>query len=164
MTALAEIISDMIREDGPMALDRYMALCLGHPQHGYYTTRDPLGAAGDFTTSPEISQIFGELIGVWVAQVWQFLGAPRHFALIELGPGRGTLMADMLRVLCQDRKMRICRRGAFRRNKPHAPRRPAIACSESDVASYTRLTSGAAQHRHRQRVLRCAAHPPVRAA
>ncbi len=82
-----------------MPLDRYMTLCLSHPQLGYYMTRDPLGAEGDFTTSPEISQVFGELIGVWVAQVWEQLGSPRHFALVELGPGRGTLMADVLRVL-----------------------------------------------------------------
>jgi NADH dehydrogenase [ubiquinone] 1 alpha subcomplex assembly factor 7 len=99
MTPLAGIIRAMIRDDGPMAIDRYMSLCLGHPQHGYYITRDPLGAAGDFTTSPEISQVFGELVGVWTAQVWQSLGGPRHVALVELGPGRGTLMADMLRVL-----------------------------------------------------------------
>lgn len=107
MTALGEIIRGMIRDDGPMPLDRYMALCLGHPEHGYYVTRDPLGAKGDFTTSPEISQIFGELIGVWVAQVWEALGSPRRFALIELGPGRGTLMADMLRVLA---KVEACAR------------------------------------------------------
>ncbi len=99
MTALASIIKTMIAEEGPMPLDRYMTLCLSHPQHGYYMTRDPLGAAGDFTTSPEISQVFGELIGVWVAQCWEQMGSPRNFALVELGPGRGTLMADILRVL-----------------------------------------------------------------
>lgn len=99
MTALTKIIKTMIAEEGPMPLDRYMALCLGHPQHGYYMTRDPFGAAGDFTTAPEISQIFGELIGVWVAKLWEQLGTPRHFALVELGPGRGTLMSDVLRVL-----------------------------------------------------------------
>jgi NADH dehydrogenase [ubiquinone] 1 alpha subcomplex assembly factor 7 len=99
MTALTNIIKAMIAEEGPMPLDRYMTLCLSHPEHGYYMTRDPLGAAGDFTTSPEISQVFGELIGVWVAQVWQQMGSPRHVALIECGPGRGTLMADVLRVL-----------------------------------------------------------------
>ena len=99
MTALTKIIKTMIAEEGPMPLDRYMALCLGHPQHGYYMTRDPFGQSGDFTTAPEISQIFGELIGVWVAKLWEQLGAPRHFALVELGPGRGTLMADVLRVL-----------------------------------------------------------------
>jgi NADH dehydrogenase [ubiquinone] 1 alpha subcomplex assembly factor 7 len=80
-----------------MPVDRYMALCLGHPQHGYYMTRDPLGAGGDFTTSPEISQVFGELIGVWALQVWQNMGKPQAFALVELGPGRGTLMQDLLR-------------------------------------------------------------------
>lgn len=101
MTALAEIIRGMIRDDGPMTLDRYMALCLGHPEHGYYITRDPFGNAGDFTTAPEISQVFGELVGVWVAQAWQAMGSPRHWALVELGPGRGTLMADMLRVLAK---------------------------------------------------------------
>ena len=99
MTPLEKIITRMILDDGPMPLDRYMSLCLSHPEHGYYMTRDPLGAAGDFTTSPEISQVFGELIGVWVAQVWQQLGSPRSFALVELGPGRGTLMMDVLRVL-----------------------------------------------------------------
>jgi NADH dehydrogenase [ubiquinone] 1 alpha subcomplex assembly factor 7 len=104
MTALAGIIRQMIAEDGPMPIDRYMGLCLGHPQHGYYMTRDPFGRAGDFTTAPEISQVFGELIGVWVAQVWQLMGEPRHFALVELGPGRGTLMADILRVLAKAEK------------------------------------------------------------
>lgn len=99
MTSLARIIKNLIAEEGPMPLDRYMTLCLSHPEHGYYMTRDPLGAGGDFTTSPEISQVFGELIGVWVAQAWEQLGAPRHFALVELGPGRGTLMADVFRVL-----------------------------------------------------------------
>ncbi len=104
MTALESIIVAMIESDGPMALDRYMALCLGHPQHGYYMTRDPFGQGGDFTTSPEISQIFGELIGVWFLSVWHVLGKPRHFALVELGPGRGTLMADVLRVIAKDEK------------------------------------------------------------
>ena len=97
MTPLERIIRKMIAADGPMALDRYMELCLGHPQYGYYMTRDPLGAAGDFTTAPEISQVFGELIGVWVAQVWHDMGSPAVFSLVELGPGRGTLMKDLLR-------------------------------------------------------------------
>jgi NADH dehydrogenase [ubiquinone] 1 alpha subcomplex assembly factor 7 len=86
-----------------------MSLCLGHPEHGYYMTRDPFGTQGDFTTAPEISQVFGELIGVWVAQVWQHMGSPRHFALVELGPGRGTLMADVLRVL---QKVPACAKAA----------------------------------------------------
>lgn len=92
----AELVA-LIRDEGPLPVSRYMALCLGHPRHGYYMTRDPFGAAGDFTTAPEISQIFGELIGLWAASVWQAMGAPERIRLVELGPGRGTLMADMLR-------------------------------------------------------------------
>ena len=80
-----------------MTLADYMATCLLHPDHGYYTTRDPLGRQGDFITSPEISQMFGELLGLCIAQAWVDQGAPTPFILAELGPGRGTLMADLLR-------------------------------------------------------------------
>jgi SAM-dependent MidA family methyltransferase len=80
-----------------MSVARYMALCLGHPVHGYYMRRDPLGADGDFVTSPEISQVFGELVGLWCVDVWSRMGAPGEFVLAELGPGRGTLMGDALR-------------------------------------------------------------------
>ncbi|MHA1528057.1 MAG: class I SAM-dependent methyltransferase [Alphaproteobacteria bacterium] len=97
MTALLDIIRAQIRADGPMTVADYMALCLGHPRHGYYTTRDPLGAAGDFTTAPEISQMFGEMIGLWLARVWADAGRPAPFRLVELGPGRGTCMVDALR-------------------------------------------------------------------
>ncbi|WP_368911350.1 class I SAM-dependent methyltransferase [Taklimakanibacter deserti] len=96
-TPLESLIVAMIREDGPMPLDRYMALCLGHPLHGYYMSRDPFGPDGDFITAPEISQIFGELVGIWCAAAFQALGTPSRFSLIELGPGRGTLMSDVLR-------------------------------------------------------------------
>ncbi|HEY3918713.1 MAG TPA: SAM-dependent methyltransferase [Stellaceae bacterium] len=82
-----------IRDEGPISIARYMRDCNAH----YYATRDPLGAAGDFTTAPEISQVFGELIGAWCADYWQRLGAPDPVLLVELGPGRGTLMADALR-------------------------------------------------------------------
>jgi SAM-dependent MidA family methyltransferase len=98
-TPLGAEIAALIRETGPIGIDRYMALCLGHPVHGYYRTRDPLGPRGDFTTAPEISQMFGELVGVWIASVWAAMGAPAPLRLVELGPGRGTLMADALRAL-----------------------------------------------------------------
>ena len=94
---LAEIIAARIRASGPITLADYMAECLLHPVHGYYSTRDPFGAAGDFTTAPEISQMFGELLGLALAQCWLDQGAPPGIVLAELGPGRGTLMADVLR-------------------------------------------------------------------
>ncbi|MFD0860290.1 class I SAM-dependent methyltransferase [Roseovarius aquimarinus] len=97
MSPLARLLVAQIDADGPMTLAEYMTVCLMHPEHGYYATRDPFGAAGDFTTAPEISQIFGEMLGLCLAQTWLDQGAPAPFALAELGPGRGTLMADMLR-------------------------------------------------------------------
>lgn len=97
--ALRAEIAGLIRETGPIGIDRYMALCLAHPVHGYYRTRDPLGPRGDFTTAPEISQMFGELVGVWIALAREAMGAPERMTLVELGPGRGTLMADALRAL-----------------------------------------------------------------
>ena len=85
--------------DGPLSVAAFMAACLHDPQHGYYATRPRLGADGDFITAPLVSQIFGELIGVWIAEVWRRLGAPQPFRLVELGPGDGTLMEDALRAL-----------------------------------------------------------------
>ncbi|MDP4024091.1 SAM-dependent methyltransferase [Methylobacterium sp. NEAU 140] len=99
MTPLGREIAALIRASGPIGVDRYMALCLGHPVHGYYRTRDPLGPRGDFTTAPEISQMFGELLGAWAAYVHRASGTPGPLTLVELGPGRGTLMADALRAL-----------------------------------------------------------------
>ncbi|MEH3146757.1 MAG: SAM-dependent methyltransferase [Methylobacterium frigidaeris] len=98
-TPLLTELRERITQDGPIPVERYMASCLGHPVHGYYRTRDPLGARGDFVTAPEISQIFGELLGLWTAQVWHDLGRPARLVLAELGPGRGTLMADALRAI-----------------------------------------------------------------
>lgn len=96
-TPLYDLFSRRIAKTGPISLAEYMAECLLHPKHGFYTTRDPLGAQGDFTTAPEISQMFGELLGLCLAQSWIDQGCPAPFTLAELGPGRGTLMADMLR-------------------------------------------------------------------
>jgi NADH dehydrogenase [ubiquinone] 1 alpha subcomplex assembly factor 7 len=93
MKPIATSLAEEIRASGPIGLDRFMGVALAH----YYGSRDPLGAAGDFTTAPEISQVFGEILGLWAADQWQRLGGPLPVRLIELGPGRGTLMADMLR-------------------------------------------------------------------
>ena len=97
-TPLGRTIAQLIQLNGPMSVADYMALCLGDPEHGYYMTRDPLGAAGDFTTAPEVSQMFGEIVGAWLVHLWHSLGSPCPARLVELGPGRGTLMADILRV------------------------------------------------------------------
>ena len=104
MNALETEIRSRIETEGPLSVADYMALCLTHPSQGYYTSRQPIGGhqsdsrkSGDFITAPEVSQMYGELIGVWGMQVWQALGCPNSFNLVELGPGRGTLMADLLR-------------------------------------------------------------------
>jgi len=97
VTELKRHIAARIAATGPMTLAEYMATCLMHPELGYYATRDPFGAQGDFTTAPEISQMFGEVIGLCLAQTWLDQGQPASFVLAELGPGRGTLMADILR-------------------------------------------------------------------
>ncbi len=97
MSALTAHLRDLIAHEGPLTLERYMGLALGHPTMGYYITRDPFGVEGDFTTAPEVSQMFGELIGLWAAETWVAMGAPAQLHLVELGPGRGTLMNDALR-------------------------------------------------------------------
>ncbi len=97
MSGLKKVLLERIRQDGPLTVADYMAACLFDPAHGYYSTREPFGAAGDFVTSPEISQMFGELLGLALAQAWLDQGAPAPFVLAEFGPGRGTLMADVLR-------------------------------------------------------------------
>ena len=101
MTPLAARLVRQIAATGPLTVADYMAACLMDPDHGYYVTREPFGTAGDFTTAPEISQMFGELLGLALAQAWMDQGAPGRIALAELGPGRGTLMADMLRAAGQ---------------------------------------------------------------
>ena len=97
MTPLHRVLADRIARFGPVSLADYMALCLLHPEHGYYTGNPPFGTEGDFVTAPEISQMFGELLGLFIARAWQDQGCPAPFLLAEPGPGRGTLMADMLR-------------------------------------------------------------------
>jgi NADH dehydrogenase [ubiquinone] 1 alpha subcomplex assembly factor 7 len=107
MTPLETLIREMILHDGPMSLDRYMTLALTHPKYGAYTSRVPIGKDGDFVTAPEISQMFGELIGLWAVEVWRGLGSPVPVRLVELGPGRGTLMADAIRAASIDPNFRV---------------------------------------------------------
>lgn len=97
MSALGDSLAAEIAAHGPITIEDYMARVLGDPVHGYYMKQDPFGAAGDFTTAPEISQMFGEMIGLCLADHWLRAGAPSPFILCECGPGRGTLMADIWR-------------------------------------------------------------------
>ena len=97
-SGLLESLKARIRRDGPMPVDAYMRACLEDPVHGYWQRARTIGRGGDFITSPEISQVFGELIGLWCAATWQHMGQPQAVRLVELGPGRGTLMRDALRV------------------------------------------------------------------
>src|ERR1700743_2379106 len=97
MCELEARIAALIATQGPISVAQYMTLALHDPQSGYYATRQPFGAAGDFITAPEVSQMFGEMLGLWCVQVWHDQGQPRRKRLVELGPGRGTLMADALR-------------------------------------------------------------------
>lgn len=96
-TPLEERLIDLIKLKGPITVADYMADALGHPHEGYYMRQTSIGAEGDFTTAPEISQVFGELIGLWLVEAWRGMGSPKSFNLVELGPGRGVLMADILR-------------------------------------------------------------------
>ncbi|MFC3051765.1 class I SAM-dependent methyltransferase [Kordiimonas pumila] len=95
--ALKKLMIERIATSGPMTIADYMAECLMHPEHGYYQKETVFGADGDFITAPEVSQMYGEMLGLWLADRWYKMGKPDGVQLIELGPGRGTLMSDMLR-------------------------------------------------------------------
>jgi len=103
MNALKDRLTKQIRSEGPISVAEYMTVCLLDPVHGYYPTRDPLGSDGDFITAPEISQMFGECIGLWALQSWIDMGRPPYLHLVELGPGRGIMMSDILRIAALDR-------------------------------------------------------------
>ncbi|NKC02519.1 class I SAM-dependent methyltransferase [Brucella haematophila] len=98
-TTLKDRLKRLIGTTGPISVADYMAACLGDRESGYYTTREPFGREGDFITAPEVSQMFGELIGIWCVAEWDALGRPANTLLCEIGPGRGTLMCDMLRTI-----------------------------------------------------------------
>lgn len=100
-TELGEKIKTMIRSGGPISVTDYFSICLADPEHGYYMTRNPFGSAGDFVTAPEVSQLFGEMLGVFVVHAWHSHGRPDPVCLVEVGPGRGTMMADMLRAIAR---------------------------------------------------------------
>ena len=95
MSNLTNIIKNAIKETGPLTIKKYMETCLYHKQYGYYMTKNPIGEDGDFITAPEISAVFGELIGVWLVNTWRAMGEPSQFNLVELGPGKGTLLKDI---------------------------------------------------------------------
>jgi SAM-dependent MidA family methyltransferase len=101
MTGLKDRIAALIEASGPMSVADYMAMCLFDPKAGYYTTREPFGRSGDFVTAPEISQMFGELVAVWLYSRWKEAGSPDGCVVAEIGPGRGTMMKDMARTLRQ---------------------------------------------------------------
>ena len=97
--SLLERLTAEIAAGGPISVARYMTACLHDPDFGYYATRPALGLDGDFITAPLLSQMFGELLGVWAASTWELMGRPPRFRLVEMGPGDGTLMSDILRAV-----------------------------------------------------------------
>ena len=132
MNALEELIRKQITQVGPMRVSDYMSLCLGHLEHGYYMARDPFGTEGDFTTAPEISQLFGEVLAAWVADVWVKLGSGR-LHLVEFGPGRGTLMADLLRLLLSVEGVKDALSVHLVETSPHLKKRQEDALSEHNI-------------------------------
>ena len=130
---LAHLLAERIASEGPISVADYMAAALGHPKFGYYMGKDPFGVAGDFTTAPEISQMFGELVGLWCANAWLALGKPTPFSFAELGPGRGTLMADALQALETVPACRAAARVHLVERSPHLRARQRKALSSIEV-------------------------------
>jgi NADH dehydrogenase [ubiquinone] 1 alpha subcomplex assembly factor 7 len=139
VTAAADSLRRLIAANGPVTIARFMSEALGHPEHGYYITRDPLGAAGDFTTAPEISQMFGELLGLWCVDIWQGMGAPAPVILAEAGPGRGTLMADALRASALVPAFRDAARVHLVETSPALRQRQAEALCDYEVEWHSQL-------------------------
>ena len=93
--AIQAVLFSQIAQTGPLPISKFIEIVLGHPDHGYYRRQNPIGAAGDFTTAAEISGLFGEMCGVYLAHMYEIAGQPDYAQIVELGPGRGSLMADM---------------------------------------------------------------------
>ncbi len=118
-SSLGEKIRRQIAATGPISVADYMSQCLADPEFGYYMTKDPFGKTGDFITAPEISQMFGELIGGWCIETWRRLSKPSTFNLIEMGPGRGTLMSDILRIAALEPEFLAAMRLHLVETSPH---------------------------------------------
>ncbi|HXV73662.1 MAG TPA: SAM-dependent methyltransferase, partial [Sphingomonadales bacterium] len=132
MNALEAEIRGRIAAEGPLSVAHYMELALTHPEHGYYMSHQPFGREGDFITAPEVSQVFGELIGLFFADWWLGAGKPCPANLIELGPGRGTLMKDALRALAIVPEFRAALRVHFVEASPLLKKLQAAAVPESE--------------------------------
>lgn len=143
MNELEKEIRALIGNEGSISVSRYMALALSHPLHGYYTTRDPIGAAGDFVTAPEVSQMFGEMIGVWCAEVWRSMDGPDPVQLVEFGPGRGTLMKDVLRAARVLPEFRAAARVHLVETSPAlvARQRDTLAGADADIHWHSELST-----------------------
>ena len=163
-TPLEAEIRRRIAMAGPMPVRQYMELCLSHPVHGYYMTRDPFGRGGDFITAPEISQMFGELLGLWAASVWHRMGQPENVRLVELGPGRGTMMLDALRAAQVVPAFRAAIVLHLVEISPALQQRQQQALAALDVPVMWHQTlrrgAGRPRHRARQRILRRVAGEP----
>ena len=133
MTPLAAHLRRLIALQGPVPFARFMAEALGNPVHGYYMRKMPFGVSGDFTTAPEISQMFGELIGLWCLDAWQAMGEPAELNLVELGPGRGTLMADVLRAVRARQAFLEAARVQLVEFSPHLKKQQAAALAGHSV-------------------------------
>lgn len=131
-STLEQILKRRIAEHGPLRVSDYMEAALYHPDFGYYVKAKPIGAEGDFITAPEISQMFGELIGLWCLQAWRDMGRPARFRWIELGPGRGNLMQDALRATGQDPQFTAAAKICLVEKNEHLQARQAEALNRFD--------------------------------
>ncbi len=139
MSDLAAMLHQRIARDGPIGVDAFMAEALGNAAFGYYMHRDPFGRQGDFVTAPETSQMFGELLGLWCVDAWQQAGAPQRALLIEMGPGRGTLMADALRAMAVLPAARDAFAVHLVETSPHLRGIQRTALADQEIAWHDRL-------------------------